>query len=50
MTTEGEIRKVARNMTLDEDLIKEINKARGHEPLSSFVNRTLRKALGMSES
>ena len=41
--------KVARNMTLDEDLTEEIDRARGHEPLSSFVNRTLREALEMSE-
>lgn len=37
-------------MTLDNDLVEKMDKARGYEPLSSYVNRMLRKAHGLSEA
>ena len=33
------------NITIDEDLLHAIDKLRGYESRSSFINRLLRKAL-----
>ena len=46
----GEARKVIKNMTLDNDLVEKMDEARGYEPLSSFVNRTLRKAMDLPDA
>ena len=46
----GEARKVVKNVTLDHDLVKKMDTARGYEPLSSYVNRILRKAHGLPEA
>jgi hypothetical protein len=46
---QGGRRKIPKSVTLDEELIKAMDTVREHEPLSSFINRTLRVALGLSE-
>ena len=48
--TGNNTRKKGVGVSLDEELIQVIDDARGYESFSSFVNRTLRKALGMSEA
>ena len=37
------------SISLDKDLVENIDGMKGREPRSPFINRTLRKALGMSE-
>lgn len=36
-------------ITLDRDLLAEINEVRGFEPLSSYINRVLRSTQGLAK-
>ena len=44
---ENGARKVRQTFSLDADLMAAMEKAAGYEPLSSFVNRKLREAMGL---
>lgn len=46
----GSVRRPTKTITMDPDLIEAVEKARGYEPFSSFVNRKLREAMGLPTS